>query len=881
MVGAAVSPTLGAISNPEAGINQLLLQVRTLVDIGALNRDVMLALFRSGQPYDFETALWDYKEKLPALPERPTGDDRDRHKAELGDIIKDVVSFHNSYGGYIVFGVADKGKDRIKGCNAVLDCGDLNKRIQSYTETSIECAFQLVPLSDSPDAISVGLLLVPRRPTGAPPVRFRKRGPTKPNGDRSFGEETYVRFRDECRPATATSEDWQFLHSDRSPPDVPSVLKRREVRSHLPARDPDLIEFVGREQPLASLRSWLTDKRSPIRLVSGIGGVGKTTLAYRFAEEVVDTAAGEAEWVIWLTAKQQTFSTLQGRLVPMAKVDFTDLESLLHEFLRVLSYDISTEQDEDELTLAELTDRAVEALSTYTCLLIVDDIDSLDPAEQKETVAALSAMAQRTVGRDIASSRLLMTSRIDQGLPPTAVVKISGLERDAFEKYVGNLCTTFEIDQIRGRVLDEFYEASSGSPLFAAAIVRMVKLGQNLSDVVATWKGQDGEDVREFAFKREVDRLQSGPSRLMYAVLLLGETSINDLASVLDVTPKVARERISELQAYHLITTSTRDSGDTVIYAPNELVSITEIVKVHLGSNAAIIEKACARALERSRTSSRSIAFGVRNVLTAVDNGSVDQAIILAQDLRQKFPQDSDVAAVLGYAFMQRPQQLKDADRELETAHRLGSTRPDLLPNLIKVKTELQDWRGLYDLTKSLASNDPVQDLSLRGFLRACQELVSVAQQRGDHGRMAELSLEAVERISAKIARVKLEKTFFTELTSARFDFSRGYIAALERANPRAGDKLRVFDGIVQLAEADVILTDLVRVGVAGLQQWWSDVEKRPVVDSAARTILKRQLLRLEKIQAQLKSYNTTSPAVLEIDAVRHDLAHRGAKLSG
>lgn len=878
----AVSPPIGSIPSSEAGINQLLIQIRTLIDIGALNRDVVLAVLRNGQPYDFETVVWDYKEKVPALPERPSEEERDKHKAELGDIIKDVVAFHNSFGGYIIFGIADKGKDRIKSCNAVLDCGDLNKRIHSYTETNIECTFQMVPVSDGPDAVSIGLLHVPRRPTGAPPVRFRKKGPTKPNGGRCFAEETYVRFRDECRPATATSEDWQFLHSDRSPPDVSTAFKRREVQSHLPARDPDLIEFVGREQPLASLRSWLTDKRSPIRLVSGIGGVGKTTLAYRFAEEVVDTGAGEVEWVIWLTAKQQTYSALRGRMVPLAKVDFTDLESLLHEFLRILSYDITPGEDDDELTLTELLDRAVEALSTYTCLLVVDDIDSLAPAEQKETVAALSAIAQRTVGRDIAPSRVLMTSRIDQGLPPTAVVKISGLEREAFDKYVGNLCDTFGIEQIRGNALDEFYESTSGSPLFAAAVVRMVKLGENLNDVVATWKGQDGEEVRKFAFEREIKRLESGPCRLMYAVLLLGETSINDLASVLDVTPKVVRDRISELQAYHLITTSTRDTGDTVISAPSELVSITEIVKTHLGHNADPVEKACAKALERSRISSRAIAVGVRGVLTAIDAGTADRAIIMAQELRQKFPEDSDVSAVLGYAYMQWPQKhLKDAERELETAYRLGSTWPDLLPNLIKVKTSLQDWKGLYDLTKSLTSHDPVQDLPLRGFLQACQELVSVAQQRNDYARMAELSLEAVERISAKIARVKLDKNFFNELTTARFDFARGYIAALERANPRAGDKLRIFDGIVQLAEADVILTDLVRVGVTALQQWWSDVEKRPVVDSTARTILKRQLLRLEKIQAQLKSYNAANPAVLEIDAARHDLAHRGAKLSG
>src|SRR5437879_4570041 len=86
-------------------------------------------------------------------------------------------------------------------------------------------------------------LALPRRAHGATPVRFIKKGPAKPNGSRCFGEETYVRVRDESRPATASSADWHFLHSDRRPPDdTISSIPVRSVQSLLPARDPDLVE---------------------------------------------------------------------------------------------------------------------------------------------------------------------------------------------------------------------------------------------------------------------------------------------------------------------------------------------------------------------------------------------------------------------------------------------------------------------------------------------------------------------------------------------------------------------------------------------------------------------------------------------------------------
>src|SRR5690606_35610555 len=141
----------------------------------------------------------------------------------------------------------------------------------------------------------------------------------------------------------STSSDWAFLFSDRSAPYTgqTGAGKKSPLPSTLPARDPDLIQFVGREGPMSELRHWFTDKRSPVRLVTGIGGLGKTTLAYQFAAEVSDAAAGEVEQVIWLTAKAQTYSVLRGELVTANRVDFSDMATLLFAILKVLKHEPS------------------------------------------------------------------------------------------------------------------------------------------------------------------------------------------------------------------------------------------------------------------------------------------------------------------------------------------------------------------------------------------------------------------------------------------------------------------------------------------------------------------------------------------------------------
>lgn len=862
-------------------VGKLISQLRLLVDELALNEEVIAALLPNGAPHDFEAELWDYKLDLPTLADVANEEEKRQYRAKIGELIKDAVALHNAYGGYVIFGVADSGAARVRGCEGEFDCGDFNKRIESYAGASIQCMYARLPSSQAPSAPHVGVLLVPRRASNAAPIRFQKKGPDRGNGTRCFSEETYVRVRDECRPAAARSEDWRFLHSDRSPPDRRDRKTRTPVRTILPSRDPDLVKFVGRDRTLSLLREWLTDMRSPVRLITGIGGLGKTTLAFRFAEEVGDTGAGEIEWIIWLTAKQQTFSALRGQMVATGKVDFSDLTGLYLAILEALSHQLPVE--EDEPTLDQLADRVIDALQSYTCLIIVDDIDSLNPDEQRETVASLSALALRTVGREIPSSRVLMTSRIDQGMPPTSVVKISGLEEDEFAEYVANLCSTFSIPPIGKKVVGTLWQATSGSPLFAASIIRLVKVGESLTAAIDTWRGQEGEDVRRFAFEREITRLDLMQAKLLYAVVLLGETSVVDLSDVLDTTAKVVRDKISELQAYHLISTGMKSSGDAVIIPPTDLIAVASILRGHLGTNADAVENACARARERSSVDSSAIGAGIRRIVVTWKLNRAQEALVAAKELRKKFPKSGDVSNILGQAFLRvQPPKYEEADSAFELARRLGCSRPELLLDSIQAKSNLQDWQGLYELTRSIQSNQTGPDAPLNAFLRACEELIATANLRGDYHRIAELAVEAVERITAKFAKIRIEKPYYDALNGRRLHHAHEYIRALDRMHPRAGDKLNVFDGVARLADADVILADLLSVGLNALDAWWRDVEARPFVDTTARTILLRQIKRLEQIERQLSVLGTERSVTLKAKTAqaRMDLAHRGAQLS-
>ena len=210
----------------------------------------------------------------------------------------------------------------------------------------------------------------------------------------------------------------ESLLAHRSPrmgePRVTPLPTRHALSTRIDWGDaPDVLEVVGREEELAALGRWILEEECRTVVLSGIGGIGKSTLAARFAQ----MAAPRFDVVIWRSLRN----------APL-------LEELLAECLQTLSPRYSAKP-----ALANL----LELLQQQRCLLILDNAETLHQGGSLSGQYREGYEEYQTLFQQVAQTRhrstLLVTSRemlvelepLEGTTGALRVMKVEGLGREA------------------------------------------------------------------------------------------------------------------------------------------------------------------------------------------------------------------------------------------------------------------------------------------------------------------------------------------------------------------------------------------------------------------------------------------------------------------
>jgi len=821
------------------------------LECGNINTEVVHELLPNGVGLLYEKALWDYKVGLPTLPldRNPSEGEKAVHAAKMAEIVKDVVSFYNSYGGYIVAGIDDRTKITI-GFQNHFSIEDLQKKSFAATGHHIDCHYSICNIESQGASKTVGILLVPRRPYTLPPAQFRRNAPKHPaNESMAYREgDIYLRVEDECRPAR-TAEDFTFLCGDaRREVSIAEEFRRVTVLlNNLGPKDPGFIKFVGREAYLRELWRWVCEGFTPVKLLTGIGGVGKTTLAREFSEDFIRNPPKGFTKLIWLSAKRQLYTAIQGEFQATTRVDFSDIGTLLRAILMELG--TPKELIDPEQTIPELVEECISALQLFPSLMIIDDVDSLDPTQQQELFQTMVQITTRTVGRGSSPSVGLLTSRLDLGAAPRQLLHIAGLEEGDFLEYckmaAGSLSVPFTLKR-DSQLLRRFHKTTDGSPTFAASILRLMANGQSLDVVLREWEGSDGETVRRFAFGNELDQLSDSQIRTLYAACLLGETSFIELQRMLDSNDRLLNDDLGALRKYHLIALGEDLPGGAKIIIPSSLTLVTDLIAKRV-ADPRRLARLCARAQRGTTYASPEVGEAIRRVAALWREGKPDDALQSAEVAIGRFPDHPDLECVLGRAHLQTiPPDAVRAEFHLKKAHALKCARPELQDLWIKAKVVREDWVGLVDGSAMFAESPAIIIARTSAFL----ELGMIAVRSRNIDRAVMQWRSGFKEVSQALSGWRLRGRE-QEGRKLQRSLIENVVRATDTVTINGNEKLEVWMAGMEATNVGVRAPDVIAITCNSLLTWWSAVEARRRYDKRAHEVLQDQIKRLERIIAR------------------------------
>lgn len=574
---------------------------------GLCEQEVVDVLFEGGIP-NFECEFWDYKLLLGNSP------------ASLGELVRDVVAFYNSYGGYLVIGVKDGGI-AVPGASSVpFDEKQIKQKVRNYTGHDVVVRI----FSAVHDGKQLVCIAIPKRPPDQPVAVMRQDGPVGADGKPVFRAGTVYFRADESCQLIRGGEDLQFLSSPRQHPLEPRLVERSLVSHNLPDRSMICETFVGRVEAKQQLWLWLSDRMSRYRIVAGPGGVGKTSSAYSFAEEVIQAAPLGFMQVVWLSAKERQFDASKNAYVTLtyASADtFNDISSLLV----AIAHHLPVAQDEiEDLPEEEIIRNLQGCLSLIPTLFVVDDLDSLSNDDQRRAIEIAMLLGGERV-------KFLLTTRKNYFAPPGSVELLPGLQDQEFEQFVKILEARFE-RSLSEKEVKTLQRETKGSPLFAESVFRLLRVGDKFSDAMERWRGVDGEAVRAAAFRKELEQLSLRSRRVLFVISQFESLSSIEIRKIAELEQAQLDEALVELDQLFLVSSEQIGSEARFSAAPGIAAVLMEKRADLIPNHVELLKRSAAhRTAPRLDTSARGNSRYVGKVIAqAMTQLAVDRKGALA-----------------------------------------------------------------------------------------------------------------------------------------------------------------------------------------------------------------------------------------------------------
>ena len=337
----------------------------------------------------------------------------------------------------------------------------------------------------------------------------------------------------------------------------------------------DVSIFYGRNNELIQLEDWIVEERCRLIFLLGMGGMGKTALAIKLAEQVQQYF----DFVIWRSL-----------------CNAPPIDSLLADIIQFLSQQQEIQLPNDFSGKISLL---LKYLRQYRCLLILDNAETILVSSNLQLVNEKSrtenfrelhesySQLYRTIGETRHQSCLLVTSRekpreiaaLEGDTLPIRSFQISGLDVSEAQKIFQEK-GYFSGSESEWKTLNSHY---AGNPLALKVVAAAVRdlFDRSITKFIEVLNQNHliFDDIRDLLF-RQFNRLSDIEKTIMYWLSINREpVTIEELQSDLFLKSLSSRllEEFASLQRRNLIEKTSngyRQQPLVMEYLTNELVEI-------------------------------------------------------------------------------------------------------------------------------------------------------------------------------------------------------------------------------------------------------------------------------------------------------------------
>ena len=322
----------------------------------------------------------------------------------------------------------------------------------------------------------------------------------------------------------------------RHPPNTPNSPPPNQETSNTkqpetPHQDlsemPDLGAFYDRTPELETLTTWILQEQCRLIAITGISGIGKTSLAVQIVQQIKN----QFDYIIWRTI---------------------DVSHTLDEFQQELIQLFSQSEKLDSPTTKPKPLSLIKYLQKHRCLIILDDVHNLfssgelagkykpEYEEYRHFFKQIEKLSHQSCFLLIGWEQPREISQIESQNNPIHTLQINGLDIVA----AGEILRDYGLAEIDYSTLIHRYQ---GNPLWLKSVATLIQeSGVNVTDLLQNDIILLPEDVKDI-LRQQCDRLSDREKQILS--ILARETQPLKLAKLIDKQPNLNLELVNVLQS--------------------------------------------------------------------------------------------------------------------------------------------------------------------------------------------------------------------------------------------------------------------------------------------------------------------------------------------